>query len=123
MDSSISTRSPKLYPKAGPFEMADATADLRKSMASTTALDHEEMRGELAGISPSAARLPAQGGQMSALYLVGSVGLHVIARTSRTLHSFCLRPLASTLDMANPTQCIHRLTFNCTFVRGQHHMS
>lgn len=34
MDSSMSTRSPNVYPNAGPLEMADATADLRKSMAS-----------------------------------------------------------------------------------------
>lgn len=32
IESSISTRSPKVYPNAGPLDMADATADLRKSM-------------------------------------------------------------------------------------------
>lgn len=33
MDSSMSTRSPKEYGKGGPEAMAEATADLRKSMA------------------------------------------------------------------------------------------
>jgi hypothetical protein len=32
IEASMSTRSPKLYPNAGPFEIAEATADLRKSM-------------------------------------------------------------------------------------------
>jgi hypothetical protein len=87
MDSSISTRSPKLYPKAGPLEMADATADLRKSMTTTAA--HEikgmGMRGERAGVLQSAARLAHRtGGQIWALYLVGLVELHVIARAFRT---------------------------------------
>lgn len=33
MESLRSTRSPKVYPKAGPLEIADATADLKKSMS------------------------------------------------------------------------------------------
>jgi hypothetical protein len=33
MDWSMSTLSPNEYGKAGPLEMADATADLRKSMS------------------------------------------------------------------------------------------
>lgn len=32
MDWSRSTMSPKVYGKAGPFAMADATADFRKSI-------------------------------------------------------------------------------------------
>lgn len=38
MELSMSTRSPKEYGKAGPFEIADATADFKKSIAVNVSL-------------------------------------------------------------------------------------
>jgi hypothetical protein len=70
MDSSMSTRSPKVYPNAGPLEMADAMADLRKSMASVTEerLHVQEAENVVADYSQARWRLPPCGHALRFLF-------------------------------------------------------
>jgi hypothetical protein len=92
MDSSMSTRSPKVYPNAGPLEMADATADLRKSMASVTEerLHVHDAEDVVADYSQARWRLPPCGHALRFLFRATRGKLQApqpITRTRATIAS------------------------------------